>query len=50
MTPGSPGKDGKTVCLSTKSENCHQKMIFADLLSESFGQFQKKNTVSENLN
>jgi hypothetical protein len=47
--PGSPGKAGKAVCLSTKSENCHQKMIFADLLSESFGQFQKK-TVSENLN
>jgi hypothetical protein len=38
---GVPVKLEKTVCLLTKSENCHQKMIFADLLSESFGQFQK---------
>jgi hypothetical protein len=38
---GSPGKAEKTVCLSTKSENYHQTMIFADLLSESFGKFQK---------
>jgi hypothetical protein len=38
---GVPVKLEKTVCLSTKSENCHRKMIFADLLSESFGQFQK---------
>jgi hypothetical protein len=38
----SPSKaEKKTFCLTTKSENCHQKMIFADLLSESFGQFQK---------
>jgi hypothetical protein len=39
--------------LSTESENCHQKMIFADILSESFRQFKKKfqkKLVSENLN
>jgi hypothetical protein len=37
----STGSTPQKSSLSTESENCHQKMIFADLLSESFGQFQK---------
>jgi hypothetical protein len=35
-SPASTWSKPQKSSLSTESENCHQKMIFADLLSESF--------------